>query len=383
MDWHSTLTCERRIRRRIASYNPDLVVSVHPAMNNAPMIAVRKISRKAGRHIPFFTVVTDLASGHCTWFQRRVEKIYVASERLRKLARRRGRTPEENIRMAGLPIRVDFAQQAAAMGDRTTPEGRLYQAEMKRSLGLDPSKPMVLLMGGGEGVGSLERITDELYASLVKHGVDATICVVCGRNEKLQKSLANRDWAGLLKDKADEAAKLGQKRGRLRRLFTRAARRRSREIQESVDKTLEEEETAVHVQGKVDMVGLGFITNMAEYMVAASVLVTKAGPGTIAEAASVGLPVMLTSFLPGQEAGNVDFVLESGFGDYCDDPQMIGEEVACWLQDQGLLTGMSLKAQEAGRPDAALDIVRDIGGITHTWIALNGPSLVDTSTLEL
>jgi 1,2-diacylglycerol 3-beta-galactosyltransferase len=394
MDWHSTLMCERRIRRRIASYNPDVVVSVHPAMNNAPMIAVRKISKKAGRHIPFFTVVTDLASGHCTWFQKRVEKIYVASERLHLLAQRRGRTPPENIRMAGLPIRVDFARQAAAMGDRTAPNGLQYQSEVKRGLGLDPSKPMVLLMGGGEGVGSLERITDELYASLVKHGVDATICVVCGRNDKLRTSLAERDWDALLKVKAEEeeaaASQLGgqQKRGRLRRLFSRAGslrrQSRSREIQESVDKTLQEEETAVHDrQGKVDVVGLGFVTNMADYMVAADVLVSKAGPGTIAEAASLGLPVMLTSFLPGQEAGNVDFVLECGFGDYCDDPLMIGEEVACWLQDPALLQGMSRKAQLAGRPDAALDIVRDIGGITHTWMALNGPSPVDTSTLDL
>ena len=44
-------------------------------------------------------------------------------------------------------------------------------------------------------------------------------------------------------------------------------------------------------------------------VVAADVLVTKAGPGTIAEAAAVGLPVMVTSFLPGQEAGNVGDVI--------------------------------------------------------------------------
>jgi 1,2-diacylglycerol 3-beta-galactosyltransferase len=44
---------------------------------------------------------------------------------------------------------------------------------------------------------------------------------------------------------------------------------------------------------------LGFVNNMADYMVAADILVSKAGPGTIAEAACVGLPVLLTSFLPG------------------------------------------------------------------------------------
>jgi 1,2-diacylglycerol 3-beta-galactosyltransferase len=51
---------------------------------------------------------------------------------------------------------------------------------------------------------------------------------------------------------------------------------------------------ASHQQGKVTVVDLGFVNDMAEYMVAADVLVSKAGPGTIAEAAAVGLPVMLS-----------------------------------------------------------------------------------------
>ena len=49
--------------------------------------------------------------------------------------------------------------------------------------------------------------------------------------------------------------------------------------------------------GNVDILPLGFLTNIPEYMVAADVLVTKAGPGTIAEAAAVGLPVMMTRYV--------------------------------------------------------------------------------------
>lgn len=365
MDWHSTKWCEKRIRRRIASYNPDVVVSVHPAMNNAPMIATRKLSRALGKHIPFFTVVTDLGSGHCTWFQKTVDKMYLASERLYRLAKRRGRTPDENIVMSGLPIRHDFAVQAQAMIDRNTEQGKIYQKQMKAALGIKDDRPMILLMGGGEGVGSLSTIVDEVYSSLVQHGVDATICVICGRNEKLQNNLKERDWAGVLAQEHKV-----RKRRFLSRLF--GSRRRSREIQASLERGAAHEDDPQARLGNVDVLGLGFITNMAEYMVAADILVTKAGPGTIAEAAAVGLPVMLTSFLPGQEAGNVDFVLEKGFGDYCDDPVAIGKEVAYWLQDPGTLTALSRKAQEAGHPQAAADIVTDIGSITHTWLALNG-----------
>ena len=49
-------------------------------------------------------------------------------------------------------------------------------------------------------------------------------------------------------------------------------------------------------------------------MAASNLLVTKAGPGTIAEAMILGLPLVLSTFLPGQESGNVPFVVDGGFG---------------------------------------------------------------------
>lgn len=361
MDWHSNFTCERRIRKRIASYEPDVVISVHPAMNYTPIRSLRHIAEETGNHIPFYTVVTDLGSGHCTWFHKTVDKMYVASDRIRRLAKRRGRTPDDKIVMTGLPIRNDFAVQAAKMGDRTTEAGRAYQAKMKTQLGLDDDKPVVLVMGGGEGVGSLSKIVDELYTSFFKRGIDATICVVCGRNEKLQNQLKHKDWT-LVGTRTQKVRK------RARMPFF-GQRRRSVAIQKALKRA--KKEGPPESPGKVKVVGLGFVTNMADYMVASDVLVSKAGPGTIAEAAAVGLPIMLTSFLPGQEAGNVDYVLEYGFGDYCEDPVSIAEEVATWLHDPSLLDVMSHRSQAAGRPNAAEEIIIDIGSETHVWKALN------------
>jgi 1,2-diacylglycerol 3-beta-galactosyltransferase len=123
----------------------------------------------------------------------------------------------------------------------------------------------------------------------------------------------------------------------------------------------------------VDVVALGFITNMAEYMVASDVLISKAGPGTISEAAALSLPVMLTSFLPGQEEGNVDYDVEGGSGAYCQDtdPQAIAKEVALWLSDDVKLGRMSFAAKKCGAPNAARDIVRQIGDSTLKWKELN------------
>ena len=98
-------------------------------------------------------------------------------------------------------------------------------------------------------------------------------------------------------------------------------------------------------------------------MAAADCIVTKAGPGTIAEAATRGLPCLLSSHLPGQEAGNVKFVVEGGFGAFVKKPAKIGATIAQWFSDLNLREKLSSKALEAARPSATLDIARDIGGL--------------------
>mmetsp|Transcript_17480 Transcript_17480/g.43609 ORF Transcript_17480/g.43609 Transcript_17480/m.43609 type:complete len:523 (+) Transcript_17480:203-1771(+) len=360
---HSRATCGGRIKKRLESHSPDVIVSVHPAMNHCPLKCTQKTSKEEGKHIPFFTVVTDLGSAHCMWFERKVDKLYVASDRLYKLARRRGGTAPEDIVMTGLPIRHGFAAQAEKLGgDRTSERGIEYQKKIREELGVDPNKQVVLVMGGGEGVGSLSDIVNNLYAELSTKGVDATICVVCGRNEKLQTDLLTRNFDVVTQEIHEKAEK--SKKG-IRGLLSKVRNRKANEEEGAV------ETTEGVPKGKVDVMPLGFLTNIPEYMVAADVLVSKAGPGTIAEAAAVGLPVMMTSFLPGQEAGNVDVVLESRFGEYNKKPARIGEIVTSWLQDKALLQSMSQAAMVAGNPYAADEIVEDIGRQTVAWMNLN------------
>jgi hypothetical protein len=126
-------------------------------------------------------------------------------------------------------------------------------------------------------------------------------------------------------------------------------------------------------KGNVTVVGLGFVTKMAEYMVAADVLISKAGPGTIAEAASLSLPIMLTSFLPGQEEGNVDYVVSGGFGAFIEDknPDGVAREVGNWLTNEEKAKEMSVKAKSWGAPHAARDIAENIGKIALKWKYIN------------
>jgi 1,2-diacylglycerol 3-beta-galactosyltransferase len=337
---HLKITTERNVRRAIQGHCPDVVISVHPLMTNVPVTSCQKISSETGKHLPIFTVVTDLGSGHCTWFDAGVEKMFIASQQIQELAIKRGKVPKRKLVMSGLPIRKDFAIQATCLGagGRNSIQGNIYQMQVRDMLGIGhydaegmihgngenehhSDHRVVLVMGGGEGVGSLSSIVDSLYIEMMLEGINATIVVVCGRNEKLKKSLETRDWNTLLLSRQNEvAAALLKKNGSSGRLdgLKGMATLQLRVLQERVTGTssvVEKDEqrgaddvddaNAVnkpHEQrAPVVLVHpLGFVNNMAEYMVAADVLVTKAGPGTIAEAAAVGLPVLLTSFLPGK-----------------------------------------------------------------------------------
>lgn len=44
----------------------------------------------------------------------------------------------------------------------------------------------------------------------------------------------------------------------------------------------------------------GFVDNMHQWMGASDCIITKAGPGTIAESLICGLPMLLNGFVPGQ-----------------------------------------------------------------------------------
>ena len=427
-DAQMKLLCERAIRKRIQGYNPDVVVSVHPMMTNVPVVSCAKISNETGKHLPMFTVVTDLGSAHSLWFANGVEKLFVGSETLKELAMERGKVPEEKIVLAGLPIRHDFAIQAENLGNRYSEEGILYQRKIREQLELPHvDRRTILIMGGGEGVGSLSNIVNALYVELTSQGINAVILVVCGRNEKLKDSINERNWAELFESyKAAKARGLtgsslltfsdacggydtfsnqgcvetqntvtGSIRrilstGSIGRTMSRMSKRNAvsqpspgetfeeKKVEnvppvESETKEAEEHEIDAKEPGQVSVRGLGFVTNMAEYMVAADVLVSKAGPGTISEAAALSLPVMLTSFLPGQEEGNVDFVINGGFGAFVadSDPDGIAEEVCMWLTDEKRLQDLSIAAKSHGAPHAARDIAEMIGNSTMKWKELN------------
>merc|ERR1739845_76516 len=126
------------------------------------------------------------------------------------------------------------------------------------------------------------------YLAFVKNRIDATICIACGRNENLRKRIQNINWKILPKIKS-------KKKNALK--FQNFIKEFYRYNSFQDPPVIFEDDTFNLMSGHVDVIDIGFVTNIAEYMVAADVLLSKAGPGTIAEATAVGLPLIITRYV--------------------------------------------------------------------------------------
>lgn len=176
---------------------------------------------------------------------------------------------------------------------------------LRKRLSMDKEKPAVLLVGGGEGMGKLEQIVDAIATEV---GSACQVVVICGRNKKLVKRLEEREYPEGM------------------RVFVN-----------------------------------GFVNNMNEWMTACDAIVTKAGPGTIAEALICGTPILLNGFVPGQEEGNIPYVLENKVGAFERQPNGIANVIKDWFTaKQDVLKEMSQRAKSLGRPEALFRIVEDL-----------------------
>ncbi|HEX9388624.1 MAG TPA: glycosyltransferase [Anaerolineales bacterium] len=105
----------------------------------------------------------------------------------------------------------------------------------------------------------------------------------------------------------------------------------------------------------------GFTRDMPDFMRASDFIVTKAGPGTIAEALNAELPIILYAKLPGQEDGNVTFVEEEGAGAWAPTPQDVVRTLTRWISRPEERKKVIENCRRAGRPEAARTIAHIIG----------------------
>ena len=182
---------------------------------------------------------------------------------LKEKAQSRGLKASQIVQY-GLPIRKGFWSQEESKTSPEVPSGLFKKilgrqgggdgsamkedpaGSCRSKLGLADELDTVLVVGGGDGMGGIVDIGKALGEKLggSSSSPACQLVVVCGNNEAAKEELSRQQWGPGVK-----------------------------------------------------VVVKGFVNNMDEWMRASDILVTKAGPGTIAEASICGLPCMLFAYL--------------------------------------------------------------------------------------
>ena len=268
------------MQRLLREHPSDMVVSVHQLPNFPVMWAMGRERRR------FVTVVTDMVSTHAAWYNPRADLVIVPTAQAKERALAMGLRSEQ-VRVVGMPVAEKFTSISGS------------RAELRARFGWPQDRPVVLLVGGGDGMGPLGQAVKAIDAA----GLPVHLAVVCGRNQKLLADL---------------------KAHNLR-------------LPHSL---------------------YGFVREMPEMMRAADVIVTKAGPGTISEAFIAGLPIILYSRLPGQEDGNVSYVVDEGAGVWAPEPARVVSTLSDWLAHPAARERVAADSSRLARPQATRQIAR-------------------------
>ncbi|MDZ4768573.1 MAG: glycosyltransferase [Chloroflexota bacterium] len=182
-------------------------------------------------------------------------------------------------------------------------------AEARESLGWDADLPAILMIAGGDGMGPMYKTARALDA----RGLKCQLAIVTGRNKVLLDKLQAAEW-----------------------------------------------NQPTHLYG--------FMKDIPRLMAAASILVSKAGPATICEACISALPLILFDAIPGQETGNVDYVVENHAGQFAPTPRAVADTAAAWLAEgEPGLQRWADNAHRIAHPNAVWDIADEV------WALANKP----------
>ncbi|KJS83016.1 MAG: hypothetical protein JM58_13435 [Peptococcaceae bacterium BICA1-8] len=258
----------------LVDFRPDILICTHAF----PVGIMSVLKDKKKFRQPLVACITDFTV-HSFWVQPLVDIFVIPSDDL-VYPFLEENTNLEKVKPFGIPIRPQFLN-------------KLDQSQVRARLGLSQQLQTVLVMGGGLGLGKIEKVVYNLLDES-----ELQILVVTGSNEKLKKNLE------------------GLKRN-----------------------------DRLHVYG--------FIDNVAELMAAADIIVTKPGGITCAEALAMELPMAIVSPLPGQEDRNTDYFINKGVAIKVRKEEHLVRELTFLCGNQLRLRHMKEMAAYLKKPDAA------------------------------
>jgi 1,2-diacylglycerol 3-beta-galactosyltransferase len=179
----------------------------------------------------------------------------------------------------------------------------LSKLEAREQLGWDNGAKIAVLVGGGDGMGPLLETAKAIDAS----DADSQLVVLAGKNTALKDSLEAQTWR---------------------------------------------KKTMIY----------GFTPNFDVFLRAADVLISKAGPATITEAAALGTPMILNGAIKYQESPNAEYVVQQGAGLYAEGASKVATALADVLSTPGKLEALETAVKKLADPLAVYRIADEIWG---------------------
>ncbi len=243
---------------------PDIeaIISVHPLLNHFPFLCAKKFYK----NIKFIIVGIEFLKYHTSWFQKDADLIiYPFTSPYFKNSWKIDNLPN----YFGIPLRKEF-------------NINYDKEELKRKYKIEKSRKVVLILGGSEGWGKINKIVKEIYFKK-----DYYLICVCGRNLGLFNQLKKK----------------------------------------------------FNNEGKIKI--FSYTEKIAELFAISDVAILKAGAISLAEAIASQVPIIIYHYLYGQELGNLQFVVKNKLGFYSPDIKEL-----CFYLDKILATDLGEKIKE-------------------------------------
>jgi processive 1,2-diacylglycerol beta-glucosyltransferase len=109
---------------------------------------------------------------------------------------------------------------------------------------------------------------------------------------------------------------------------------------------------------KNDIVVLGFVNNIHEFMSSSDIIITKPGGITTAEALAKNIPMIIIMPIPGQEASNTAYLTEKNAAIKVENLDEINLAVDDLLAHPQKLNSLRESAAAISKPNASMDIAR-------------------------
>ncbi|MBL7151636.1 MAG: hypothetical protein ISS89_03500 [Candidatus Omnitrophica bacterium] len=271
-----------KLKRLFNKFNPDVVLCTQAF----PCGMVADYKRSFNARFSLVAVLTDFVP-HSYWIYNSVDYFITPAEDISLRLQKKG-VPPEKIKALGIPIDHEF-------------NNPLDRGRIMRKYRLQPGVPVILIMGGGQGLGPIKKIVK----SLETLNRDIQEIIVTGTNKKLYRSLKRK-----------------AKKSRKKILLFRYT-------------------------DKID-----------ELMSVATVIITKPGGITTAEVLTKRIPMIIIKPIPGQEASNAAYLIEKKVAIRLDDPKEINVIMEELLAEPARLKKLALAARSISKPNASLDIAR-------------------------